>query len=63
MFPLKLIQLIFSRGSTTNKLKSSIWQHGPEWLSTQNYPEQTPKHVATNELLVEINPVNQVPPV
>ena len=54
---------LLSRGSTTNKLKSSIWQHGPEWLSTQNYPEQTHIHVATNELLVEINPVNPVPPV
>ena len=29
---------LLSRSSTTNKLKSSIWQHGPEWLSTQNYP-------------------------
>ena len=34
-----------------------------EWLSTQHYPEQTHIHVATNELLVEINPVNPVPPV
>ena len=63
MFLLKLIQLIFSHGSTTNKLKSSIWQHGPEWLSTQHYPEQTHIQVATNELVVEINPVNPVPPV
>ena len=54
---------LLSRGSTTNKLKSSIWQHGPEWLSTQNYPEQTHIHVAINELIVEINPVNPVPPV
>ena len=44
-------------------LKSSIWQHGPKWLSTQNYPEQTHLHVAPNELLAEINPVNPVPPV
>ena len=30
-----------SRGCTTNKFKSRIWQHGPEWLTTQHYPEQT----------------------
>ena len=54
---------LLSHSSTTNKLKSSIWQHGSEWLSTQNYPEQTHIYVATNELLVEINPVNPVPPV
>ena len=54
---------LLSRGCTTNKLKSSIWQHGPEWLTTQHYPEQTYLHVATNELVVEINPVNPVPPV
>ena len=46
---------LLSRGCTTNKLKSSIWQHGPEWLTTQHYPEQTHIHVATNELVVEIN--------
>ena len=54
---------LLSRGCTTNKLKSSIWQHGPEWLTNQHYPEQTHMHVATNELVVEINPVNPVPPV
>ena len=53
---------LLSRGCTTNKLKSSIWQHGPEWLTTQHYPEQTHIHVATNELVVEIKPVNPVPP-
>ena len=54
---------LLSRSCTTNKLKSSIWQHGPEWLATQHYTEQTHMHVATNELVVEINPVNPVPPV
>ena len=54
---------LLSRGCTTNKLKSSIWQHGPEWLTTQHYLEQTHLHVATNELVVEINPINPVPPV
>ena len=54
---------LLSRGCTSNKLKSSIWQHVPEWLTTQHYPEQTHMHVATNKLVVEINPVNPVPPV
>ena len=54
---------LLSRGCTTNKLKFSIWQHGPDWLTTQHYPEQTHIHIATNELVVEINPVNPVPPV
>ena len=54
---------LLSRGCTSNKLKSSIWQHGPEWLTTQHNPKQTHIHVATNELVVEINPVNPVPPV
>ena len=54
---------LLSRGSTTNKLKCSIWQHGPECLTTQHYPEQKHIHIATNELVVEINPVNPVPPV
>ena len=54
---------LLSFGSTTNKLKTSIWQHGPEWLATQHYPEQSHMHVATNELVVEINPVNPIPPV
>ena len=53
---------LLSCGCTTNKLKSSIWQHGPEWLTTQHYPEQTHIHVATNELVIEINPGNPVPP-
>ena len=54
---------LLSRGCTTNKLKSSIWQHGPDWLITQHYPKQTHVHVAINELVVEINPINLVPPV
>ena len=54
---------LLSRSSTTNKLKTSIWQHGPEWLTTQCYPEISHMHVATNELVVEINPVSPIPPV
>ena len=54
---------LLSCGCNTNKLKSSIWQHGPEWLTAQHYPEQTHMHVATNELVVEIIPVNPIPPV
>ena len=54
---------LLSRGCTTNKHKSSIWQHGPDWLTTQHYPEQTHVHVTINELVVEINPINPVPPV
>ena len=54
---------ILPHGSTTNKLKSNIWQHKPEWLSTQNYPEQAHIYVATKNLFIEINPVNPVPPV
>ena len=54
---------LLSGGCTTNKLKSSIWQHRPDWLTTQHYPEQTHVHVAINELVVEINTINPVPPV
>ena len=54
---------LLSRGCTANKLKSSIWHHGPDWLITQHYPEQTHVHVAVNELVVEINQINPVPPV
>ena len=36
---------LLSRGCATNKLKPNIWQHGPEWLTTQHYPEQT--HICT----------------
>ena len=54
---------LISRSCTTNKLKSSIWQHGPEWITTQHYPEQTHLQVATNELVVEIYLVNPVPSV
>ena len=54
---------LLSQGCTSNILKSSIWQHGPKWLTNQHYPEQTHMHVATNEFVVEINPVNPLPPV
>ena len=54
---------LLSRGCITSKLKSCIWQHGPDWLTTQHYPEQTHLNVAINELVVEINPINPVPPV
>ena len=49
---------LLSLDCTSNQRKTSIWQHGPEWLTTQHYPEQTHVHVATNELVVDINPIN-----
>ena len=54
---------LLTRSCTTNKLKSSIWQHGPDWLTTQHYPEQTHVHAAISELVVETNPINPAPPV
>ena len=52
-----------SRGCTVNKLKSSNWMHGPDWLVTREYPVQDNEAVVVNELTVEINPINPVPPI
>ena len=51
-----------SRGCSSKQLKSSNWLHGPSWLLTREFPEQTNINVAVNELIVEINPVHPIPP-
>ena len=64
MFLLKLIQLIFSLAVlplTNSKVVSG--NMGQSGFQPQHYPEQTHIHVATNELIIEIDPVNHVPPV
>ena len=37
-----------SRGCTSNQLKSSNWLHGPSWLLTGNFPEQSNVIVIVN---------------
>ena len=55
---------LVSRGCTVNKLKTSNWMHGPAWLITQEYPSQdNVEVVVVQELTVEINPINPVPPI
>ena len=51
-----------SRGCSSKQLKSSNWLHGPSWLLTREFPEQTNINIAVNELAVEINPVHPIPP-
>ena len=51
-----------SRGCTSKQLKSSNWLHGPSWLLTREFPEQSNINIAVNELTVEINPVHPIPP-
>ena len=51
-----------SRGCTSTQLKSSNWLHGPSWLLTGNYPEQSNVDVVVNELTVEINPIHPIQP-
>ena len=46
-----------SRGCTSKQLKSSNWLHGPSWLLTREFPEQTNTNIVVNELTVEINPL------
>ena len=36
---------------------------GPDWLVTKEYPDQANEVVVVNELTVEINPINPVPPI
>ena len=36
--------------------------HGPSWLLTREFPEQSNINIAVNELAVEINPVHPIPP-
>ena len=55
---------LVSRGCTVNKLKTSNWMHRPAWLITQEYPSQdNVEVVVVQELTVEINPINPVPPI
>ena len=51
-----------SRGCTSKHLKTSNWLHGPSWLLTQEFPEQSNINIIVNELTVEINPVHPIPP-
>ena len=51
-----------SRGCTSKQLKSSNWLHGPSWLLTREFPEQTNTNIVVNELTVEINPVHPIHP-
>ena len=51
-----------SRGCSSQQLKSSNWFHGPSWLLTGEFPEQSNINVAVNELTVESNPVHPIPP-
>ena len=51
-----------SRGCTSKQLKSSNWLHGPLWLLTREFPEQTSTNVVVNELTVEINPIHPIQP-
>ena len=51
-----------SRGCTSKQLKSSNWLHGPSWLLTCEFPEQTNTNVVVNEITVEINPIHPVHP-
>ena len=50
-----------SRGCTSKQLKPSNWLHGPSWLLTREFPEQSNINIAVNELTVEINPVHTIP--
>ena len=51
-----------SRGCTSTQLKSSNWLHGPSWLLTGSYPEQSNVEVVVKELTVEINPIHPIQP-
>ena len=51
-----------SRGCTSKQLKSSNWLHGPSWLLTCEFPQQSDINIVVNELTVEINPVHPIPP-
>ena len=51
-----------SRGCTSKQLKSSNWLHGPSWLLTCEFPEQTNTNIVVNELTIEINPVHPIQP-
>ena len=52
-----------SRECSSKQLKSSNWLHGPSWLLTCEFPEQTNLEVVVNELTVEVNPIHPVQPI
>ena len=52
-----------SRGCSSKQLVASNWLHGPSWLLTGEFPEQSNINVAVNELTVEINPIHPIPPI
>ena len=52
-----------SRGCTSKQLKSSNWLHGPAWLLTGEFREQSNLNITVNELTVEINPIHPTPPI
>ena len=52
-----------SRGCTSKQLKSSNWLHGPTWLLTGEFPEQSNIDITVNELTVEINPIHPTSPI
>ena len=52
-----------SRGYTLKQLKSSNWLHGPSWLITREFPEQTNTNIVVNELAVEINSIHPIHPI
>ena len=51
-----------SRGCSSKQLVASNWLHGPSWLLTGEFLEQSNINVAVNELTVEINPIHPIPP-
>ena len=51
-----------SRGCSSKQLKSSNWLHGPSWLLTREFPEQTNTNIIVNELTVDINPIHPIHP-
>ena len=52
-----------SRGCSSKQLVASNWLHGPSWLLTGEFPEQSNINVAVNELTVEINPIHPILPI
>ena len=52
-----------SRGCASKHLKTSNWLHGPTWLLTGEFPEQSNINITVNELTVEINPIHPTPPI
>ena len=51
-----------SQGCTSKQLNSSNWLHGPSWLLTREFSEQSNINIVVNELTVEMNTVHPVPP-